>query len=98
MEEEETPMESGLLKVLTNGCTMHACMGGMMPIDVVRFLAICREVHGLVSVEDILVASLQFRDGTVLVGACLHGALFGSNVWRQLHQEVGTLVCGRMLR
>ena len=56
MEEEETPMGSGLLKVLTNGCTMHACMGGMMPMDVVRFLAICREVHGLVSAEDILVA------------------------------------------
>ena len=72
-------MESGLLKVLTNGCTMHACMGGMMPMDVVRFLAICREVHGLVSAEDILVAKFA-----VSRWYCAGGSL---STWRTVWQQ-----------
>lgn len=73
-------MESGLLKVLTNGCTMHACMGGMMPMDVVRFLAICREVHDLVSAAEILVAKFAVSRWYCAGGSLsifLHGALFG---------------------
>jgi hypothetical protein len=78
-EEEETPMDNGLLAVLSTGCTVQACMEEMMPMDVLRFQVICREVHSLVSADDVLVAKFA-----VLRWYCAGGSL---SIWRAVWQQ-----------
>ena len=72
-------MDTRLLAVLSNGCTMQVFMEEMMPMDVLRLQVTCREVHGLVSADDVLVAKFA-----VSRWCCIGGSL---SLWRAVWQQ-----------